>query len=194
MLLRRGKIFAPAGMMPSVLISSPSLISVSPEMSLGRGFATGRGLILGPRMTLRPLPSTAGGIIMESSMIKDSGQSIFGYCPSFLGSVIFPNRAVALQVSALARYTLSFAVPLRPSQLRLNERTVTESDAGDAPMPIHAPHADSIIREPAEMMFDMAPFWVMVSRTCFEPGTMWKLTLESIFLPFSAMATVIRSL
>ena len=100
---RSGRIFAPAGMMWSVVMSSPSTRRTSAAMSSSRGGKTGSGAMFGPLDISTEPPSSGGGTIIRSSDGSVSGHAGFGYAPSVRGSVMQPRRADAAAVSALAR-------------------------------------------------------------------------------------------
>ena len=157
---RRGRILAPAGMMWSVVMLSPTLSSTLASMDSARGTVAGKGLMLGPRRISTSSMSSAGtgGTIKLSLMRKDSGIPIFGISPRVRGSVNTPARADAAAVSGLTRYTWASAVPDRPSKLRLKVRREMPPELGDWPIPMQGPQAHSRMRAPAAIRSARAPF------------------------------------
>jgi len=97
---------APAGMIWSVVILSPTLRVTSPSRRSGRGPFSGGLPMLGPRTiwTDAAFPGGAGSRIMQSSTRKASGMATAG--KSILrsrGSVTAPATAAAAAVSGLTR-------------------------------------------------------------------------------------------
>src|SRR5918911_3007073 len=137
-LLRSGSIFAPAGIIASVLILSPTLISTSPCSTDSIGCRSGSGRILGPLdiCILSASSAGAGATMEESSITNLSGHGILGYSPRSRGSVIFPVTAQATHTSGDVKYTLSSFVPLLPGQLRLKDLIEIQSVPGAEPMPM----------------------------------------------------------
>ena len=100
---RNGRNFAPAGMMWSVEMLSPSRMSTSPSIvSLG-GFATGSGAMFGPRMIWTDARSFGGHSNPDVSIGYFVGSFTMGNLPRSRGSVITPRTAVAAAVSGLQR-------------------------------------------------------------------------------------------
>src|SRR5262245_8329758 len=109
-----------AGRMPSVLMLSPTRVMTWPEIVGIIGARVGIGLIFGPRRISSLLPSSAGGMIILSSMAYADGRRILaGASVISRGSMTLPAMAAAAQVTGLARYTLMPGAPQRPSKLRL---------------------------------------------------------------------------
>src|SRR5256886_7670992 len=148
---RKGRTLAPAGMIWSVEMLSPSRISTSPSIeSFGRA-ATGSGAMFGPRMIWTEARSFGGHSKPDVSTGYFAGSLTLGNLPSSLGSVITPCTAVAAAVSGLHRQTRASAGPLRPSKLRFNQRPHGPLIRGADPLPVHAPHAHSNYQPPALM-------------------------------------------
>src|SRR5690348_13299462 len=171
-LLLRGSIFAPAGIIASVLMLSPTLINTSPFSTDSIGGRSGRGRILGPLETsiFSACSAGTGGIMPESSITNLSGHVIFGYSPRSRGSVILPVTAHATHTSGEVKYTLSSFVPLLPGQFLLNDRIEIQSLPGAEPIPIHPWQPLSRRRAPEAMILYIDPSRATVSNTCLEPG------------------------
>jgi len=84
-------------------------------------------------------------------------------------------------------------VPLRPSKLRLNDRTEIAPLAGAWPMPMQGPHPASRMRAPAETRSASAPLRAIMLRVCLLPGVTVSDTLGCTVLPLSMAAMVSRS-
>ena len=167
---RKGRTLAPAGMIWSVEMLSPSRISTSPSIeSFGRA-ATGSGAMFGPRMIWTEARSFGGHSKPDVSTGYFVGSLKAGILPRSRGSAIVPEIAVAAAVSGLHRYTRSSAVPLRPSKFRLKVRTDGPRVGGAKPIPMQGPHATSSSRTPALISFVMRPLVSMRRRVWREPG------------------------
>src|SRR5437667_7894853 len=92
---RSGRIFAPAGMMWSVEMLSPSRIRTSPSITSFGGFATGSGAMFGPRMTLTEARSFGGRSNPLVSTGYLAGYSNVGSFPRSRESAILPPIDVA---------------------------------------------------------------------------------------------------
>ena len=102
---RYGRIFAPAGMMWSVVMLSPTLSTSSAASESAKGLLRGKGRMFGPRRTSTVSASAAGtgGSTARSSMRKLSGSVTAGISPSVCGSVMQPVSAAATAVSGETR-------------------------------------------------------------------------------------------
>ena len=102
---RYGRIFAPAGMMWSVVMLSPTLSTSSAVSVSAKGLLCGKGWMFGPRSTSTASASSAGagGSTALSSMRNCSGSVTAGMGPSVCGSVIVPVSAAATAVSGDTR-------------------------------------------------------------------------------------------
>ena len=102
---RYGRIFAPAGMMWSVVMLSPTLSTSSAASASAKGLLRGKGRMFGPRRTSTVSASAAGtgGSTARSSMRKLSGSVTAGISPSVCGSVMKPVSAAATAVSGDTR-------------------------------------------------------------------------------------------
>jgi len=87
---RSGSTFAPAGIMWSVVMLSPTLRRILPQTVSGRGVLCGNGLMLGPRTISTESGLSGGGITIRSSVRYFSGAVKLTGAPSFLGSVMTP--------------------------------------------------------------------------------------------------------
>ena len=127
-------------------------------------------------------------------MTYRSGSAISGQgTPRSRGSVISPSSAHAAAVSGLTRYTCALFVPLRPSKLRFEVRTLTASVWGAWAAPMQNPQAASSSRAPAASRSNTASVRAIVSSTCRDPGATTRLTSGRACRPFSIAATVMRS-
>src|SRR3990170_4679629 len=133
---------------------------------------------------------------MESSIVYSFGGFIFGYLPSFLGSVTTPYMAAATATSGLHRYTFASFVPLLPSKFLLNVRRDTPPEEGDWPLPMQGPHVFSRILMPASTRLASPFLWAIMSRTCLLPGDTVTLTSGwTLYPPFlKTSETTMRSL
>lgn len=98
---RKGSIFAPAGMIWSVVILSPVFSETFTVISSAIGSFTGKGLMFGPRTTSTRSASAspAGEMTALSSILNASGIVTEISPPNDLGSVIVPQRADTAAVS-----------------------------------------------------------------------------------------------
>src|SRR2546422_10381426 len=96
---RNGRNFAPAGMMWSVEMLSPSRMSTSPSIvSLG-GFATGSGAMFGPRMIWTDARYFGGHPNPDVSIGYLLGSFTIGNLPRWRGPVMTPRTARAVAAS-----------------------------------------------------------------------------------------------
>ena len=100
-----GNIFAPAGIIWSVVMLSPTLRETGADMLSSRGEVSGKGLIFGPLRitTLSISDSGTGGTTMLSLILNTSGSLNSGISPSSLGSVKTPATADAAATSGDTR-------------------------------------------------------------------------------------------
>jgi hypothetical protein len=119
---------APAGMMWSVVILSPTLMATSPVTDSGKRSFFGGAPMFGPREIWTACGWAAGAITIESSAMNLAGSERAGHS-SFAsrGSVTTPVSAATAAVSGLTRYTFALLVPERFRKLRLEVRSETES-------------------------------------------------------------------
>src|SRR3989442_15878893 len=106
---RKGRTFAPAGMMWSVEMLSPSRISPSPSIASFGGAATGRGAMFGPRMIWMEPLSFGGHSKPEVSTGYFVGFFTFGNLPNSLRSVFTTRNEGAAAVPGL--HTMTGAAP-----------------------------------------------------------------------------------
>ena len=66
---RSARMWAWAGRMPSVLMLSPTRVMIWPSIVVFIGARRGIGLMFGPRRISSFEPSSAGGMIIRSSMV-----------------------------------------------------------------------------------------------------------------------------
>src|SRR2546426_11633095 len=95
---RNGRNFAPAGMMWSVEMLSPSRMSTSPSIVSFGGFATGSGAMFGPRMIWTDARSFGGHSKPDVSIGYFVGSFTMGNLPRSRGSVITTRTADAAAV------------------------------------------------------------------------------------------------
>ena len=102
---RSGRIFAPAGIMWSVVMLSPTLSEQDASIDSVRGLVAGYSLMFGPlKISTLSISSTGAGAITILSLIRNfSGSSISAAGPSFLGSVNTPASAETAAVSGDTR-------------------------------------------------------------------------------------------
>ena len=102
---RSGRIFAPAGIIWSVVILSPTLRLTPAFIVSARGCDTGNGLILGPLNTSTLSISSAGtgAAIILSLIVNFLGSFILGILPRLVGSVNTPVSAETAAVSGDTR-------------------------------------------------------------------------------------------
>src|SRR5512136_1410947 len=164
---------APAGMMWSVVILSPTLIEATPRTVAGNGSFVGGAPMFGPRniVTLSGSATSFGKTNIRSSIANRFGISTFGYLMGrVLGSTMRPIRAAAAAVSHETRYTWASFVPLRPSKLRFEVRSDTPFELGDWLLPMQKPHAHSSNRAPAAIRSPREPSALIACSTWREPG------------------------
>ena len=126
MLERSGSTLAPAGMIWSVVILSPTFSKISPESAAVKPGWSGSGLMFGPRTISTDAGVSGGATIMASARSGSPvNRRICGKSPSVRGSVSSPVSAAAAATSGLVRKTLADFVPERPSKFRLKVRTDT---------------------------------------------------------------------
>ena len=105
MLERSGRIFAPAGIMWSVVMLSPTLSEHLQSITSSSGLVAGNGFMFGPRRisTLSISFSSHGATTILSFIINSFGSSNSGISPKSLGSVRTPAIAEAAAVSGDTR-------------------------------------------------------------------------------------------
>jgi hypothetical protein len=102
--------------------------------------------------------------------------------------MISPVIAAAVATSGEARYTESSSIPERPSKLRLNVRTDTESEAGTWPTPMQAPQVASEKFTPAAISSATHPSRASISEACLEPGATIMSVVRLVDRPSSIFA------
>src|SRR5208337_5268870 len=102
--LERYLSLAPAGIMWSVVILSPTFMPMTPTICSGIGSFVGGAPMFGPLAISTFLLASLGKINIESSMRNFVGMPTFGYSiPTVLGSVNFPVIAATAATSGLTR-------------------------------------------------------------------------------------------
>ncbi len=102
---RNGNILAPAGMIWSVVILSPTFSEHFASMLSASGTVVGNGFIFGPlKISMLSISfSSAGATTMLSFIRKVSGSLISGISPISLGSVNTPVKAEIAAISGDTR-------------------------------------------------------------------------------------------